>query len=52
MFDDVPQDLIIMEHDTDDIKITVSDDTQEGRIIFTPTHSASTSASASDIAGN
>lgn len=27
MFDDVPQDAIIMEHDTDDIKITVSDDT-------------------------
>ena len=52
MFDDVPQDVIIMEHDTDDIKITVSDDTQEGRIIFTSTHSASTSASAADIAGN
>jgi hypothetical protein len=52
MFDDVPQDVIIMEHDTDDIKITVFDDTQEGRIILTSTHSASTSASAADIAGN
>ena len=37
MFDDVPQDVIIMEHDTDDIKITVFDDTQEGRIILTST---------------
>ena len=34
MFDDVPQDVIIMEHDTDDIKITVFDDTNHKTVEY------------------
>jgi len=34
MFDDVPQDVIVMEHDTDDIKITVFDDTNHKTVEY------------------